>query len=56
MENKKTIEELEHLLALEKERTKQFMDAFQVLEESLNNPYSYETLKHQMKMKSYVKG
>ena len=26
MENKKTIEELEHLLALEKERTKQFMD------------------------------
>ena len=53
MENKKTIEELEHLLALEKERTKQFMDAFQVLEESLNNPYSYETLKHQMKMKSY---
>ena len=53
MENKKTIEELEHLLALEKEHTKQLMEDFQMLEESLNNPYSYETLKQQMRIKSY---
>lgn len=53
MKEEKTIEELEHLLAVEKEHSARLLETCDMLEEVLNNPYGYEAMKQQMKIKTY---